>query len=193
MPRVLLPIIAALAAVAHGRSLDFSYGYPFYSPLGEPQDSTLDWKESRGYASAGLLWEPAPFLATGPRIGWSFWDFRLGKSEDNSLEIRKWEFAWSVMPQKQLSGDARLFLDASIGLEHMKYAAALTVPSPGGGSRREELASKTEWGFGRSLGVGLDVHWVRISVHHDAFLAESLLREFSGLRAAIGLVFRKRP
>jgi hypothetical protein len=187
-----MSLFLALAAAVHGQRLDLSYGYPFYSPLARSDDPAVEWKESRGSLSAGYRFEPAAILATGPRCGWSFWDSRP-RGTDYDLGVRKWEIGWSVMPQKRLTGNARLFLDASIGFEYLDYTARFPVADSLGIPPWEKTLSKSEWGFGRSLGMGLEFGWIQMSVHHDAFLAKSLLREFAGLRASLGLVLRKRP
>ncbi len=192
MLRAYILLLAALAAPGHGQRLDIAYGFPLYSPLPEPDDPSVKWKKSKVYLSAGCLLEPTAFIATGPRFGWSYWDFRV-REIDADLEIRKWEFGWSVMPQKRLSGNARLFLDASIGFEYLDYSAHYPIANPGDVPSNGLLFSKSEWGFGRSLGMGLEYRWLQLSLHHDAFLAESLPGEFAGLRASIGLVWRKRP
>jgi hypothetical protein len=193
MPRALLLLLAVLAAVADGRRLDFSYSYPLYSPLREADPSGSDGDESRGYLTAGLLFEPTSFLAAGPRFGWSFWEYSLPFADNYRLGIRKWEIGWSVEPHKQVAEHVRLFLEASMGLQFLTYA--VDVPEEGEVFREEmeEAVPDSEWGYGRSLGLGLEIHWIRLSMHHDAFLVESLRREYAGLRAAIGIVYRMRP
>jgi hypothetical protein len=192
MPRALLLLLAALAAVADGRRLDFSYSYPLYSPLREADPFGPDGDESRGYLSAGLLFEPTPFLAAGPRSGWSFWEYGPPAAEAFRLAIRKWEIGWSVEPHKQVAEHVRLFLEAYMGLQYLTYAIEAPVEDDGLPEEMEDALSESEWGYGRSLGMGLEIHWIRMSMHHDAFLAESLRGEFAGLRAAIGIVYRMR-
>lgn len=186
MPRAAGILFALLATAGHGGQLGVSYHHPFHSPL-DAAEGSEESLESRGGASAGFYFEPAPFLAIGPEVGWSFWDFDLPLAEDGFLRISKWEFAGSVMPTLRIARHAQLFLKASMGLQYLDYA----VKRPSG---TEEWArrSKSEWGSGRSVGMGLDLYWIRLSIHHDAVLAESL-PEFAGLRGAIGVVFRNRP
>lgn len=183
--------LAAFAAFAQGRVLDLSFGYPFYSPRAGSYDPGLQGEESKGYLSAGFAFEPAAFLAVGPRLGWSFWDFRPDAGDDAG--IRKWELGCSVMPQKRLPGNTRLFLEASIGAEHVDSEINSANADPGGQPVRKEGGSRSSWGFGSSFGAGFEFRWLRVSVHRDAFLVKTLFREFSGPRAAIGIVFRSPP
>ena len=180
-----LLILAAILRPDAGH-LEVSYGYPVYSIL--PDDTDQDkLKETRGYAVASFYLEPAPFLLMGPRVGWSYWNFSWEYVDVLRLEFHKWEFGWTIKPRKLIARKSWLFLEASGGIQHFNITVA-KVDSAGTETLWAE-DSKTEWGAGRSIGIGLEFYMVAVSVHHDAFVFESLTQEFSGIRFQVGLLF----
>lgn len=178
-------LILAAASCPFARKVELDYGYPFYLPISEPKDFKVS--TGRSQFGIGILFEPAPFLSAGPRLGWTYWSMTPAGQNELAFSIDQFAFSYVIRPRKRVGERVWLFFEAAGMLEYYDF----TAKTPDGieprlsGSRFDE----NEWGAGRSLGVGVELPHFTASINHDAHLTESIVQELAGLRLQFGVWF----
>ncbi len=178
-------LILAAASRPYARKVELDYGYPFYLPVSE-RDS-LKISTERSQFGIGVLFEPAPFLLAGPRLGWTHWKMTPDGQKELRVSVDQFQFSYVIRPRKRVGKGVWLFFEAAGMLEY----SDLTVRTPKGNESPlvGSQFDKNEWGAGRSLGLGIELPHFTASINHDAHLAELIGDEFAGLRLQLGAWF----